>query len=207
MSAAVTIEARGVPEPKGSMRAFVRNGRAIVTSDNPRLKQWQQRVRADAGAVCRDVLGVAVAVELRFRLPRPKALPKTRATPHTTRPDIDKLTRAVLDALTGVAWGDDSQVASLHATKRYAALHEVPGVSIFLAAAADVPIAPAPPSAHAQIVPGATSWSPHALLLRPGAASTAPPAPPAAPRMPRRVIGAAEPIAATSASALERQEL
>jgi hypothetical protein len=52
-----------------------------------------------------------------------------------------------------------------------------------------------------------SSWSPHALLLRPGAASTAPPAPPAAPRMPRRVIGAAEPIAATSASALERQEL
>jgi hypothetical protein len=34
--------------------------------------------------------------------------------------------------------------------------------------------APAPPSARARIVPGQTSWSPHALLLRPDPGATSP---------------------------------
>jgi crossover junction endodeoxyribonuclease RusA len=34
-----------------------------------------------------------------------------------SRPDIDKLARAVLDALTGVAFRDDSQVAKLDLLK------------------------------------------------------------------------------------------
>lgn len=38
----------------------------------------------------------------------------------------------VLDALTGIAWADDSQVTRLTATKRYAALAEQPGVSVWL---------------------------------------------------------------------------
>jgi hypothetical protein len=33
----ITFEVYGAAEPKGSARAFVRNGRAIVTTDNPSL--------------------------------------------------------------------------------------------------------------------------------------------------------------------------
>jgi crossover junction endodeoxyribonuclease RusA len=51
-------------------------------------------------------------------MPRPKSLPK-RVTHMTKKPDIDKLIRAVLDALKGVAWCDDSQVVSVYASKRY----------------------------------------------------------------------------------------
>ena len=43
-----------------------------------------------------------------------------RVTEVTTKPDVDKLARAALDALTGVLWADDSQVVSLHAQKEYA---------------------------------------------------------------------------------------
>lgn len=128
----IAFDVVGRPEPKGSMRAFVRGGRAVVTSDNPRLKAWQTTVThaAAAGRVHVEFVDEPVAIQLGFRLPRPKALPKRRDTPHTSRPDIDKLTRAVLDALTGEIWADDSQVAYLHVTKRYAQPDEPTGVSV-----------------------------------------------------------------------------
>jgi len=69
-------------------------------------------------------------VGLDFVLPRPKSAPK-RSTPHATkRPDVDKLARACLDAITGVIVGDDAQMVDLRATKRLAELGETPGVEI-----------------------------------------------------------------------------
>jgi Holliday junction resolvase RusA-like endonuclease len=46
----------------------------------------------------------------------------------TTKPDLDKLARAVLDALTGVYYLDDAQVVSLDLQKAYT--HGAPGVYI-----------------------------------------------------------------------------
>jgi Holliday junction resolvase RusA-like endonuclease len=37
--------------------------------------------------------------------------------PHTQRPDLDNLAKAIKDGLNRVAWGDDSQVAELHCRK------------------------------------------------------------------------------------------
>ena len=47
---------------------------------------------------------------------------KDFGAPKTTRPDLDNLTKSVLDALTesGLAFYDDSQVAALEMSKRYA---------------------------------------------------------------------------------------
>ena len=47
---------------------------------------------------------------------------KDFGAPKTTRPDLDNLTKSVLDALTesGLAFSDDSQVAALEMSKRYA---------------------------------------------------------------------------------------
>ena len=44
------------------------------------------------------------------------------------RPDLNKLSRACLDALTGIVWRDDSQVVRLEAEKEYG----VPGVVIWV---------------------------------------------------------------------------
>lgn len=73
----------------------------------------------------------AVGVEVVFFLPRPLAHFSGRRRSHPVRadapvfsstlPDADKLVRGLLDGLTGVAWGDDSQVAVIQAEKRYAA--------------------------------------------------------------------------------------
>jgi Holliday junction resolvase RusA-like endonuclease len=53
---------------------------------------------------------------LLFIMPRPKTV--KRAQP-SVAPDLDKLTRAAMDALTSVAYKDDGQVTEIHAMKIY----------------------------------------------------------------------------------------
>ncbi len=115
----------GVAQPKGSARAFVPKGwtRAVVTSDNPKNKGWQQLV-AEAAGRAKDQAGAAlmagpVRLTVAFYLPRPKSLAK-KVQHHTKKPDLDKLIRSVKDGLTRVVWADDSQVVDVQAVKRYA---------------------------------------------------------------------------------------
>lgn len=59
-----------------------------------------------------------VSVDLVFTLPRPKSLPK-KVTEHIKKPDIDNLCKAVLDAMNGIIYKDDSRVIELYAQKQY----------------------------------------------------------------------------------------
>jgi crossover junction endodeoxyribonuclease RusA len=112
----------GVAQPKGSARAFVPKGwtRPIITSANKSLKGWETAVR---DAIQQHAPGVwfegAVVMRIHFELPRPKAV-RWPAKPHLKRPDLDKLVRGTLDAMTKVLWHDDSQVISITASKSYA---------------------------------------------------------------------------------------
>lgn len=121
----------GVPAPKGSTRAWVVAGRAVVTEANPLTRPWAALVQDAALGQGRPVLAraVPVCVHLSFVLPRPASLPK-KVAHHLKKPDLDKLTRAVLDALTGVVWTDDSQVVALSAVKRYPQDGEPTGVHV-----------------------------------------------------------------------------
>lgn len=134
----IRVFVAGVPEPQGSARAFVRGRRAIVTTANPRLHGWRELVTHGVHAALPDgwrLLEGPVAVTLVFKLPRPPSVPKRRTYP-TTRPDVDKLTRAVLDALTGLAFTDDAQVVMVTAMKLYAV--DVPcGVEVRVAPMTD----------------------------------------------------------------------
>jgi len=75
-----------------------------------------------------------VCVRLTAILPRPKAMCwKRRPTPevaHAKKPDLDNLTKAVLDSLSGLCWRDDAQVSRLLAAKRIAAGDGQSGVEI-----------------------------------------------------------------------------
>ena len=64
---------------------------------------------------------VPVRVDLVFLLPKPPSRPKRRRCWPTVKPDIDKLVRAVLDALTSVVFTDDAQVVALRVDKDYGA--------------------------------------------------------------------------------------
>ena len=67
---------------------------------------------------------------MRFYLPRPASASKTKKLPASKRPDLDKLARAVLDALTDVIFEDDSQVVSLGAFKYITNPGQQPGVKV-----------------------------------------------------------------------------
>lgn len=123
----------GAPKPKGSMRAFVPKGwtRPVLTSTNAAVKTWEQTIRSVAQDHAAAFTTDPVRVRLRFALPRPKSLSRRASCrPHTKRPDVDKLARAALDALTGVIYKDDSQVYALHAAKYYAREDQPPHVTI-----------------------------------------------------------------------------
>lgn len=135
----------GTPRPKGSTRAFVvgqkgpsgaiLNPRAVVVPHrNTELKQWEGGVKAGADRALqewiRDGEGFrtgttswpflhAFGAMLQFVLPRPASVShKSRPYP-TVAPDVDKLARAVIDAMTGSVWKDDAQLIELRVTKTY----------------------------------------------------------------------------------------
>lgn len=122
----VAFRVAGVATPQGSTKsfAFKRHDGSLgtrTTSANPKLSEWRERVANTALYVRRGIFfekGVAVKVRVLFLLPRPQSLPK-RVVEHVTEPDLDKLTRAIGDALTNVLWRDDKQVVEWHTRKRY----------------------------------------------------------------------------------------
>lgn len=124
MSDWLEFRVKGLPAPQGSKRAFVRNGRAsLVEMAGASLKAWRQDVTVAARYAMSTEgwysVDEPVEVHIAFAMPRPKS--RADDDWHATRPDIDKLTRAVLDALTTAqVWRDDSRVADLKAWKRYA---------------------------------------------------------------------------------------
>lgn len=74
----------------------------------------------------------AVEIDLLFTMEIPKSWPKYKKQdpgPHTSRPDIDNLTKLILDALNGKAYEDDSQVVGISVWKEYG---EEPGTEITL---------------------------------------------------------------------------
>lgn len=127
----MTFTVFGVPQPQGSAKAFMPKGARfpVVTSDNPQLKGWRHLVAAEASRALAGGRGVCLDGPIRvcaeFYLPRPKSLARKHRA-HLTRPDVDKLARGVLDALTGVLWRDDAQVVQLKVTKAYAGVGESP---------------------------------------------------------------------------------
>lgn len=130
-SGSVTFWVAGHPVQQGSMNAFVVAGKARVVHKNPSgLQLWRSAIADEARKRFASVSTDAVAITAAFVLQRPKSHPKGREKAHITAPDIDKLGRSVLDAMSGVVYADDRQVNSLTLTKRYAMLHEQTGVLV-----------------------------------------------------------------------------
>lgn len=124
---------RGVPASKGSKTPGVRrDGTPFLRDANSvTLSAWHSAV----GFVLQNEwqgppMEGPVWVNLTFQLLKPPSVPKKRTHP-VVKPDVDKLSRAVLDAMTGIVFRDDAQVVRLYATKDYA---EEGGVQIWVEA-------------------------------------------------------------------------
>lgn len=128
----------GVPVPVGSFIPMVRkDGRPyLLRQNNSGAKAWRRAVLAaamDAIALNKwpkQSDGANYTISLSFLLPKPRTV--KRAQP-TVKPDIDKLCRGTLDALTMAgAIQDDARVTQLIACKTYAADGEEPGAHIVI---------------------------------------------------------------------------
>lgn len=146
----------GMPATAGSKRAFVytpKGGgkpRAVVTDTNRQGKTWRSDVQAAAiaaklaaGSV--GLLEDALRVTLIFVLPRPASISVRRRPYPTVKPDVDKLSRAMLDALTQVVWKDDAQVVRKTVAKLYQdqRLSELVSVGVHVRIEREPPWAPA----------------------------------------------------------------
>lgn len=138
----ISFEVRGVPVTQGSMRAAVsRYGTPYVQQDHrSNLVAWRHAVNDEV----RDAFAMRVAFDgevtltLHFYLPRPKGhfgtgrnagvLKDSAPRRPTGKPDLDKLVRAVMDAVKGVGYKDDAQVVSLRVDKWYATDTRQPGL-------------------------------------------------------------------------------
>jgi crossover junction endodeoxyribonuclease RusA len=127
-----TLSVTGEPIPQGS-KSRSRTGHMYEA--NKRTAPWRKLVRARAeekvAELGHEPYDGPLRVHIVFRMPRPKshfgtgrnsALLRERAPWHPrSKPDIDKLARAILDALTTAGvWTDDCRVVELHLRKRYA---------------------------------------------------------------------------------------
>jgi Holliday junction resolvase RusA-like endonuclease len=120
MSGGVTFTIQGRCPTKGSTKSFLdpKSGRVVTKADCAGLKQWTRDARWQARAAKVPLIYKPHGVNLHVTVEFVKPKTAKQSTP-SVRPDIDKLLRAVMDALTNIAYADDSQVVSVATSKVY----------------------------------------------------------------------------------------
>lgn len=122
------IKIYGMPAPKGSMKCVGQRGRrrhVVVPDDPPGLEKWHRKImKAGKLAVEKyEPMSGPIAVALTFTFDRPASTTVTGRPWPVTRVDgrdVDKLARAVLDALDDAGlYGDDSQIVTVTSTKTF----------------------------------------------------------------------------------------
>ncbi|MEE6273500.1 RusA family crossover junction endodeoxyribonuclease [Georgenia sp. MJ206] len=134
----------GLPGAQGSKRYVGhRDGKPLLLEQSKAVAPWRALVTSHATlALARHAarrsfpLTGPVSVDVEFRVPRPPSVSVADRPLPIVPPDLDKLTRALFDALTQAkAWRDDSLVVTLTARKTYAQQpqpggHDGPGAHI-----------------------------------------------------------------------------
>ena len=129
----------GKPAPQGSKKHV---GRGILVESSKHVYGWRKYIKVTAKRLLpkgwHATMGIQLEAEFLFKRPknhfRTNGELKPSAPTHcTTRVgDLDKLVRALADALTGVAYEDDSQIISFKTTKRYVRNNEREGANVWV---------------------------------------------------------------------------
>jgi Holliday junction resolvase RusA-like endonuclease len=129
----VAFTVDGAPAPQGSKSARVTNAGTTYMheSGRERLEPWRNAVaaRAREAMAGRAPLTGPLELDVAFAFGRPRShyrtgrhageLKPTAPIYCDKRPDLDKLLRAIGDAITGIVVVDDAQVVELRARKYY----------------------------------------------------------------------------------------
>lgn len=141
----IAFDVPGRPVPKGSARWIKSNttGQIVqIAADSKPLRAYSRAIALAAKSVVArgpgsefrpfaSVNGLSMfAVEIVFAFERPRSHFRTGRFAHLLRDDaprfpcgrnrygdLDKLTRSVFDALSGIVWKDDTQIAQLRAVR------------------------------------------------------------------------------------------
>ena len=116
-------------EPKGKGRPrFARMGKFTKTyspAETVNFENWvklcfQQAMRANGFEMIPAGVPIAVSIISRFSWPQSMSQKKRQVTPYVTKkPDWDNIGKAISDALNGIAYHDDSQIADGSVKKVY----------------------------------------------------------------------------------------
>ena len=119
----VRFVVQGPPRAQGSGRALLIGGKPrIIHASDSKLQTYRRLAKNAAVDAMRGRLpvDVPVSVDAVFKLQRPK---RTKYGEHPAgTPDLDKLQRALGDALTGTVITDDARIVSWRAIKAWADL-------------------------------------------------------------------------------------
>lgn len=119
------------PTPKGRPR-FAK-GRTYTPK---KTTDYQNIVKQSAPISTKKDHKGPIQANIVFYIKRPKYMLhkkyENRIIPHTKKPDIDNLAKAILDALNGTLYIDDSQIYSLNLTKFYCDKEQDPKVVVTL---------------------------------------------------------------------------
>lgn len=130
----------GIARTAGSHSTY--QGRIVHAGKHTR--KWMDTIAwfalKEFGRPC--LLEGAIFLNVVIYLPRPKGdfskgknagkLKPSAPKDHIKHPDLDKLVRAIQDALTKIIWRDDSQITMLHALKYYENTLKPPGIEIYI---------------------------------------------------------------------------
>lgn len=130
----------GHPKAQPRPRAFSRGGKARMYNP-PSADIWKAQVAEGLLEYAHRDDRDPFLLVLTFYMPRPKShygtgrnkgkIKDNAPDQHTQKPDIDNLTKAVMDAITVLnVWRDDSQVVSVRATKLWSDIPEQAGVNL-----------------------------------------------------------------------------
>ena len=120
METIFSVTVFGQARPQGSKSASVsKDGKAFTFESNKRTMPWRTDLKQVLGREWsnRERLDEAVVIHVDFYLSRPKS--RKGVTWVEAMPDVDKLERAVFDALQETALVNDSRICYVQARKVY----------------------------------------------------------------------------------------
>jgi Holliday junction resolvase RusA-like endonuclease len=138
MRIAICVPGLPVAQPRQRHRVVTSGGRSFATNFTPRndpVNAFKAAVQLAAQQAYQGPpLTGPASLTLTFFFPRPKGMCwKKRPMPRefkSNKPDWDNLGKSVCDALTGLLWGDDSQLAKIIVEKWIASGDEQPRTEI-----------------------------------------------------------------------------
>jgi Holliday junction resolvase RusA-like endonuclease len=126
MDEKIQFEVPGTPKPKGRPRfaRVVKFTKVYTPLETEIIESDIKCCYYNKYGFNKELLTGDVNVFVIFYMPIPKSLSQKKkdtlkGLPHTKKPDLDNLMKAVLDAINGVIYQDDSQVYRFSCVKLY----------------------------------------------------------------------------------------